>query len=81
MINLQNCSRKDLIRIIAKMKNEVGHFLSSSIEHDDETCVLLNHIGSQAIKECDTIGWNIKEKPKKPERPKGQIIKEIPYHF
>lgn len=44
------------------MKNEVGHFSSSSMERDDETCVLLNSIGFQAIEECDTIGWNIENK-------------------
>lgn len=26
---------------------------------DDETCDMLNRIGSQAIKECDSIGWKI----------------------
>lgn len=57
MIDLKDCSRENLIRIIAKMKNEVGHF--RVYRSDDETCELLNSIGSQAIKECDTIGWNI----------------------
>lgn len=81
MINLKDCSRENLIRVIAKMTDSVGKFSNYNTGYDDETCVLLNSIGFQAIKECDSIGWNIKEKPKKPERPKGQIIKEIPYHF
>ena len=49
MKDLKDCSREDLIRIIATIKDGIE---------------LLNRIGSQAIKECDTIGWKIEEKPK-----------------
>lgn len=59
MIDLKDLSKDDLIRVIAKMKNNVDHFTSSNWECDDETCVFLNDIGSQAIEECNMIGWEI----------------------
>lgn len=64
MKDLKDCSREDLIRVIAKMTDSVGKFSNYNTGYDEETCELLNSIGSQAIKECETIGCNIEEKPK-----------------
>lgn len=60
MIHLKDCSKENLIRVIAKMTDSVGKFSNYNTGYDDETCDLLNSIGSQAIKECETIGWEIK---------------------
>lgn len=59
MKDLKDCSREDLIRVIAKMTDGIGKFSNYNTGYDDETCDMLNLIGSQAIKECDTIGWKI----------------------
>lgn len=65
MIDLKDCSREDLIRVIAKMKDGISSFSSHNTGYDNNTCELLNRIGTQAIEKCcDTIGWNIKEKSK-----------------
>lgn len=64
MRDLKDCSREDLIRIIAKMQSGIGEFFNSNTGYDNETCELLNSIGLQAIEECDTIGWKSEEKPK-----------------
>lgn len=58
MKDLKDCSREDLIRIIAIIKDSID-FSNYNTGLDDETCDMLNHIGWQAIKECDTIGWKI----------------------
>ena len=63
MKHLKDCSREDLIRIIATIKDGID-FSNHNTGLDDETCDMLNRIGSQAIKECDKIGWKIEEKPK-----------------
>lgn len=59
MKDLKDCSREDLIRVIAKMKDGIGSFSNYNTGYHDNICELLNHIGSQAIEECDTIGWKI----------------------
>lgn len=59
MKDLKDCSRDDLIRIIATMKDGID-FSNYNTGLDEETCELLNRIGSQAIEECDIIGWKIK---------------------
>lgn len=61
-MELKDCSRENLIRVIAKITDSVGKFSNYNTGYDEETCELLNSIGSQAIKECDTIGWNIEKK-------------------
>ena len=59
MKDLKDCSKDDLIRVIATMKDGIGNFSNYNTGYDDEVCKLLNQIGSQAIEECDTIGWKI----------------------
>lgn len=58
MKDLKDCSREDLIRIIATIKDGID-FSNYNTGLDDETCGMLNHIGSQAIEECGIIGWKI----------------------
>lgn len=53
---LKDCSREDLIKIIANMS-------LCSIDYTvlgcrEETSNKLKHIGTQAITECDRIGWD-----------------------
>lgn len=52
---LEDCSREDLIRIIAKISTGIPemHF-----NYSKEISEKLNYIINQAISKCDQIGWD-----------------------
>lgn len=57
MNNINNLSKQDLIRIIARMKRGIGYFSNVNTDYDEELCFLLNSYGDLAVEECDQIGY------------------------